>query len=124
MTSYQLTVTSLSGDMVCSPFEGKDDFEAFIHAKGFLSGLLHREGNIPTSLVAELRTEATAPVFARCAVSAQDGVLEPSWTFTPRTRSEPLAGRDFSVRDPHDEPPVRVVGPPRTVRKISIAARD
>lgn len=123
MTSYQLTVTGLSGDVVRSTFEGKDDFDAFAHAKGFLSGLLHREGHVPSSLAAELRTEATAPVFARCAASAQDGVLEPSWTLTPRTRSEPLAGRDFSAPDPHDEPPVRVVDPLRTVRKKSISAR-
>lgn len=110
--------------MVRSAFEGKDDLEAFIQAKGFLSGLLHREGNVPSSLVAELRAEPTAPVFARCAVSAQDGVLEPSWTFMPRTRSEPLAGRDFSVPDPHDEPPAGGTGLRGDLRKKSIAAKE
>ncbi|MDP1632495.1 MAG: hypothetical protein Q8L66_13850 [Caulobacter sp.] len=123
MNYYTLFISGILGESIIAPFYEKGDFDAFTHAKGFLSGLLYWEGSVPISLTADLRAEGDAPAFARCAVSAQDGLREPAWTFTPRTRSERLAGRDFSVADPHDEPPANVVGPSRMVRKKSIAAR-
>lgn len=124
MSCYHLSISGFSNGIIISSFNEKDDFDAFIHAKGFLSGLLFSEGSVPDSLTADLRTEGAAPALARCAVSAQDGLREPIWTFTPRSRSKRPSDRNFSVPNPHDEGPMRfVASSSKLVRKKSSAAR-